>query len=248
MGSDVTQVMEVRRGIPTPYEDGGEAEARGGRYGEQYVLSVVPKMHNLADEGTYYIASSPTPGTGLPTIAALTALVDTSPFIFVRNNFSVTDPLRKRIYLDYLKLICTAAGTAGASIRYAVKIDSSRIGVPTGGTLITPNNVNMDFNQWSQAQIYAGALVAPAANSPRLLGSGLIRPVIPVVGDTYIINFGGMDPSVGSLAPAGTANSDRVFSHAPVSIGAQQIANLHIWLPSQSAASSYECELGYWER
>ena len=141
------------------------------------------------------------------------------------------------------------AGTGGSSIRYNVKTDTVRATAPTGGTTIVPVNANSDAGNLSKAAFYAGALVAAAASSSaRLLGGGLIRPAIPVIGDTYVINFGGHEFGLTSMAPAGVAIAQMQFGHAPIVIGPQQAMYFHLWLPAQSAASSYEIECGYWER
>jgi hypothetical protein len=216
---------------------------RASLYGDQHVLPIFTKQHGLGDEGSSYCLAG-TPGTGIATIAALTSLVDTSPFIIVQN--IATTASKMRAYLDMLKLICTAAGTAGTALRYAVKVGPSRT-APTGADSAfngaTPQNTNADDSRASIVRVYAGALVAPAAQAgTRLLGAGLLKSAIPVANDQYVLNFGANDPS----APA--TQVDRHDAHPPVIIGPGQSAFIHIWLPSQSAASSYEVQLHLHER
>jgi hypothetical protein len=50
------------------------------------------------------------------------------------------------------------------------------------------------------------------------------------------------------MAQAGAAIAQVVAPAPPVIFGPQQWVQLHLWLPSQSAASSWEFELGYWVR
>ena len=88
---------------------------------------------------------------------------------------------------------------------------------------------------------------APAGPLTKIV-PGAPPKVAYLVGDTYVINFGGLGSGVGGLIPSGTAIAQQSFDVAPVIIGPNQWAALHIWLPSQSAASSYEFELGYFER
>ncbi len=211
-------------------------------------LKIWQKSYQFAVEGTYFCATNPTPGTGIATIAAPTTLADTSPFWIVKNNNTQTS--NKYIYLDYLKMIVTAAGTAGTALNFASKVDAAGVSRYTsGGSTITPVNVNIDSGNASAAQVFAGAIVAAAASaSARLLDHILIRPVIPVVNDSYVINFGQVDPSIGALIPSGTANAQQQFSTSPVVIGPQETWLGHLWLPSQSAASSYEFTLCYVER
>lgn len=208
-------------------------------------VKIWQKSYQFIDEGSYYCATNPTPGTGIATTAAVTTLSDTSPFLLVKNNGT------KTIYLDYLKLIVTAAGTNGTNLNFASKTDvpNSSGRYTSGGSTITPVNANINSGNLSSAQVYAGAIVAAAASaSARLLDHIVIRPVIPVLGDTYTITFGQVDPSVGSLQVSGTAIANAVYQTPGVVIGPQQYWLGHLYLASQSAASSYEFTLCYVER
>jgi hypothetical protein len=220
---------------------GDPVEMRGTLYGDQHVWLLHAKNYGLADEGSYFVTRNPTPGTGLATIAALTAIVDTSPFIVIAND--APPESNKRLYIDYIRLICTAPGTAGTSLRYDVKVDKgSRY---TSGSTLTslPQNVNIDSGDGPVAKIFAGPLVAPAASvASRLLYGGLFKAAIPAANDVYQLNFGGSDHNSGALATFVT------YNHGPLIIGPGMCALLHLWLPSQSAASSYEIEIGHAER
>jgi hypothetical protein len=237
--------------ITSPTPDGTETPngVRTGRFNELFSLNLWAKQHGLADEESSFVMSG-TLGTGVATIAALTGLVDTSPFIIAKN---IADPSTGiRSYLDLLKLICTVAGTAGTALRYGVKVGPSRqdptgmdaafnptLAAPTG----VPQNVQASSQRQSILRVYAGALVAPAAQGgTRQLGGGLLKSAIPVANDQYIINFGGIDPA----APA--TQVDRNDAHPSVVIPPGYSAFIHIWLPSQSAASSYEIQLHHHER
>ena len=65
-GIDVNQLWTPARAVPSPQSDqkAPVTNVRGGRYGEQYVLPLIPTKHLLADEGTYFIATNVTPGAG----------------------------------------------------------------------------------------------------------------------------------------------------------------------------------------
>src|SRR5258708_2286029 len=99
----------VSRVLPAAIADSltPDGRRRLGRYGEQYVQGLVQKSHALADEGSFFLAANPTPGTGVATIAAQATLADTAPFLLVKNAGA------KRLYLDALLLIATAPGTNG---------------------------------------------------------------------------------------------------------------------------------------
>src|SRR5579872_531861 len=239
----------VGRTLPVAVGDGTKPQQfkRLGRYGEVYSQALgAGKTHIYADEGSYFLATNPTPGTGLATIAAQASLADTAPFILIRNGNPTGG---KRIYIDQVMLIVTAPGTAGTAIHFAAKIDATPgARYTSGGSTITPVNVNGDDGNQTNATIYAGTIVATAAGNPKLLSHRLVRPVIPVIGDTYVFNFAGAGSGVGGLVPSGTAISQQNFDVSPMVIGPGQWGQIHIWLPSQSAASSYEFELGYIER
>jgi hypothetical protein len=180
--------------------------------------------------------SNPTPGTGLATIAAQASFVSTAPFILVKNN--APKDSAERIRFRYLRLQNTAAGTAGAAVRFAVQTDAEGKRYTSGATGIynpdanstTPLNcvnVNQDDDTMPGILAYAGpVLAALASESARQMDAVLIRPVIPVVGDEYLINFGGPCADVGAMATAGTAILTRPVQYHPVVIGPQQWAGV----------------------
>lgn len=239
--------MAISRERTTPFVDNisGGGPSRAGRYGEAYVLSLgSAKALFLADEGSYFNAHNATAGTGLATAAAPTADSDTAVFMTVYN--SAGDD--RRLYLDYVALQCTAAGTAGASVHFTHQIDSANR-FTSGGTALTARNVNMDSSIASIATINVGAVTAPAASGAvRKLGHYLLRTVIPVVGDVYRINFGGTDSPTSGLAVGGTAVANVTVNVHPVVLGAGDTWVLTLYLPSQTAASSYEVDMGWIER
>ena len=229
---------------------------RAGLYGEMTAEVLSIKQHKLADEGSYYVCRSPTIGTGIATLAAPTAYADGSPYIIVSNNNP--SPSGKTIYLDYIKLICTAAGTNGTNLWFATRIDSimrySSGGAGGNGTGLTailagpyPTNTMAPAN--SSALIYAGALVAIAGSAQaKTLVNGPLRTAIPVVNDQYFFNFGECDMALDGVLVSGTNVAQRTIPHPPVAIAPQHSFPLHLWLASQSVASSYEVEIGYLER
>ena len=160
----------------------------------------------------------------------------------IKDRESASAALPKRIYLDYLKLLCTVVGTAAAGVEFAITIDSIER-YSSAGTLITPVGVNMDDGRASIATMYAGNIVAAAAGSGvrQVTTTRILKRVAPVAKDEYLVNFGNVE----SYRLVGV---DSVATVPPVIIGPQQWALIHLWLPSQTAASSFEVELGWWER
>lgn len=198
-----------------------------------------PSALAIADFGAYWTAKSPTPGTGLATIAALTALVDTSPFI------QVNAPAAKSTYLDYLKLTCRVPGTGSTALEFAVKTDNGKA-APAGGTPITPVNVRSG-GAAAQSSVWAGALVAAAAVAAKLQTSQLLRPVIPVLGDVYLIKFSAPDFAVPGQPASGAVSFDDYVPAPTVIIDPGMTGQIHIWSPGQSVAAQFEVELGLFE-
>lgn len=231
---------------------------RGTQYGDQGVQSLWSKPIGVASEGSYYLTRNPTVETGLATIAALATFADTSPFIIVTNN----NPVGGRdIYLDYIKLINTAAGTGGTNLRYATKVDViqrySSGGAGGFGTNILgataqlqgPLPTNTGAPAGSGALIYAGALVAVAGSlQQRVLESGPIRTTINVVNDQLTWTFGDAEKVNSDLAIATATAIQKTIPHPPVCIAPGHSFLFHIFAASQSAAASWEVIIGHVER
>lgn len=220
---------------------------RMSQYNELFASLLGSGNQALADEGSYFLVANLTPGTGLATIATPTAFVATSPFLIIQNNEPAGG---KSIVLDFIKLVCTAPGTAGTALHATSVIDlvNSRYSSgatlivnatgPTGGQLSNPKS---GVGGSTTVVAVAGPLVATAASlQARLLEPDMIlKAAIPAVNDQYVIKFGGTD-----LPPSAVG----LIGHAPVVIDPGHAFLLHLWLPSQSAASSYELSIGGWQR
>jgi hypothetical protein len=243
----VITAQKLSEGLPSMF--------RMGAYGEQILEPLTTKQHKLADEGSYYITRTPTIGTGIPTIAALASFTDLSPFIIVSNS----NPVGGRvIYLDYIKLLVTAAGASGTNMLYATKLDTiirtSTAGSGGNGTGFTsvlqgPVATGTGVPNNSAALIYAGALAANASSlQARVLANGALRTAICVVNDQYQFNFGGCNGQLDPVLASGAAIAQKAVPHPPVAIGPQHSFSFHVWAASQSAATSFEVEIGHVER
>lgn len=238
---------KVLRAQPTRLVDGTidtESQRRSG-YGEAYVKVVDRAVY--ADEGSYFIATNPTLGTGVVGHAAPTTQDETKPILLFRNGAETGG---KRAYLDFLKLRVTAAGTAG-TLNYATMSLDNINRYTSGGSdcLGTIESVNMDSGVKTVAsQLYLGAITAPAAGPERRrIFHDAVRTVIPVVGDHIVFTFGaGERPPAGVLD--GTTQLERVLHVPPIILGPSDSLLLILWRASQSAAASYELQMGWWER
>lgn len=206
------------------------------------------KMHRYAEAGKYFVAKNATAGTGLVTIAAADALDDLETFILVKNGNDVNSGVN--IYLDFLRLDCTAAG-AGHTVHYfSVLLDAAQNvnRYTSGGAELTKYNVNGGSGNASGAVIRGGPLVTVAAGSRRDIATVLMRSVIDVALDSHTFNFGSTDtPGPTALSVVSTAVTHKVYGLPPVIIAPQQHCALNVWGASMSTGAAYEVQLGYIE-
>ncbi len=206
------------------------------------VFPINTDFHGVVDEGSYFCVQGAQ--TGIATAAAPTAFSDTNPFLSIFNKDTV-----KSIYLDFIALMVTAAGTNGTQLFAAAQIDLNTDRYTSGGTDLTANIANPNGNapNVSSAKFRAGNITAAAKSSVarQLVGNRVLRGSIPVVNDTYIIKFGAVD----SPAALGVSTVGMVLQNVPkIVIPPQGSFLLHLWLPAQSVASSYIPEAGWVER
>jgi hypothetical protein len=243
----MANTSKVNRTKPSQTSANQDAPNRGTAYGEQMVNLYGVDRSNLCDEGSYFVVTNATFGTGIVTPATgPVAYSDTAPF-FLLNNTDTASGTNKNVTLDYLKLICTVSGTAGTSIHYVLRIDNSVARYTSGATTLgTIANCNMNSSVATVCTAYCGAItVAAATANVRTLGNGIFKTGIPIVGDTYVLTFGvgqnGVGSSVATIAAV-------MYGTSPIVIGPGQCFLLHLWLPAQTGASSYEIEVAWWER
>ena len=218
--------------------------ARITGYGEPYTIPFGPRV--AADEGSYFVATNPTPGTGVAGHAAPTTHDTAKPYVLVINGAEVGGA---RVYLDYLKLQVTAIGTGG-TLNYATHtVDKNRT-PGSAGTDLTIVNVNL---QSTRSSVLSNALIGPVVPGEsntadaRVVAHHKARTVIPVVGDVLLFNYGGQPRPSGAVL-AGTTELEKIIHCPPIVIGPGDSYHLVLWRASQSAAASYEVELGFWER
>jgi hypothetical protein len=243
----VTVQGNPQRELPGAQVNSSLQPVRTGRYMEPYVQAVTgAKLWTSADEGSYFTATNATLGTALSGTAAPTAFSATVALLSLYNNNTVASG--KRIYLDWIQLEVRAAGTNGTSFQFAQSIDSGNR-FSSGGTAITPVNVNMDSTASTNAVLNFGALTATAASaSVRRAKHGQIRSVIKVIGDVYLFTFGQSVPALAGMPLEGTLQAMIPIQCPPVVLGPNQTFLLHEIAPSQSVAATYEFSMGWSER
>lgn len=206
------------------------------------------KQYYYADQGKYFVATTPTPGSGIIS-GTVTAFADTTPYLVVKNNNTVQSGIK--LYMDFWRIHATAIGSGGTVRNMTFKVDSSQsvTRYSSGGTTgIVPVNVNADSANASQAQVSIGAITATAAGGGRLIANVMMREVIEVVADTYTFDFGGTSAqSSATLATAAGATTSRVFSLPPVVVGPQEHFLAHFWAGSMGGGATFENVLGWVE-
>ncbi len=237
------------RGVPGITGEGVYGPVHGTKYGEVVNASMHgSKLYPLADEGSYFLATNPTMGTGIAGIAASTSYDATESLLHIRNTSTT-----KRLYLDFIDLVVTAAGTNGTTFGVTMTADRGTSRYTSGATAITPVNVNLASSETADCTVKFGALVTTAASADvRLLGNMQLRTVIKVIGDRYRFQFG--DTGGGGAWQAAGASLDGTTSIAmnipcpPVILGENDQFLLHDWGASQSVGASYEFRIGFWMR
>jgi len=246
----MAETNRVSRSIPQATVDTNDASNRGGRYGEQYSAPLHSPRHYLADEGSYFIATNPTPGTAIAVTTSITTFAETAGAVagamLFKNTESRTAASPKRIYLDYIKLVVLGVPTSATAWQYALVIDDNPVRYTSGGSALTPVNPNGDSSETSIATVYFGALTTAVTNNKRLVARGNLRGVIPTTFDTLVIVSGGVEG--GGSAVSAAASGRFVDNCPPIIVGPQQNLLLSLWGPSCAAAATFELEAGWWER
>lgn len=214
-----------------------------------YVSNIGADFHGIVDEGGYFTTNNAQ--TAVATAAAPTSFSATNPFIaiFNKQTAGATGP---NIYLDFIAIIATAAGTAGTSVQFAVTLDFNGDRYSSGGTDITANIVNpsgaSNALNASNAKVRIGNITAGAATTSvrTVVGNRWLKTAIPAAGDTYMIKFGAVDGTTVSGPTAAVAFT--TVNVPKIIIPPQGSMLVHLWLPSQSAASNYLVEASWYER
>jgi hypothetical protein len=247
---------QASRILPQGVPDTVDEILRVGRYGEAYVEPMIRKQHLLADEGSYFTVNNAQTGIATPAVASFGA---TTPLIVISNTDSVNST-GKRIYLDNITLITTAAGgwaSAGVNEQLMTYLDTGDR-YTSGGTdlssLIVNPNMDAPFRN-SVARVRFGAITAAAAsgsvrciNGLRILRPAVSATVADVVGETKVLNFGGVEAMLNGSITVANANMISI-PLPPVIIGPQQCLLIYFVLNGTTpSAASFAPEISWFER
>lgn len=222
----------------------------------QKVANLWNNDYTLADEGGYFIGTNPAVGTA---IAATTSVVDDAatassthaqfaPTALWQNTEVPTNPNAVSIYLRYLRMFLVQVPTSATSWKFSLRLDSV-LRFSSGGSAITPVNVNYSSSKAPKGQMFFGAIVPlalPSSNA-RLVANGLVNSVIPVTLDQWLFTFGNASPSMDQLN-GGASAKNIVINVPPVIIPPGCSLSLDMWGTANAAAPSWEFECGWVER
>jgi hypothetical protein len=236
----------VNENIPNPTAENQEGPIRINKYRESIVRSAWAGQFGAAMEGRYYTTSNPTPGTGIAHVTS-SAISETAGYCFLMRNGDSVNGSNRRIIMDYIRLICTSVPTTGSRGDFYMKVGPATNRWTSGGTLLVPRNTNSAFANDSVAEPRFGALVTVADPASRFLCKGMLRGVIPVALDEWVLKFGGVEMG-GATTLGGTVPLRMPIPVPPVVIAPGHTLGLQVWYASNNAAAEYEIEAGWWER
>ena len=236
---------KTSKAIPTSVADGTSQQYRSTPYGEIVTTQLMDNHSSLADEGSYFKATNPTPGTAI-THAVTTAFSATAALFTINNTAAANG---KRIYLDYFRFITVGTPTTATSAQMVITMDTTNR-FSSGGSTITPVNANMDNSRATIATLNVGAVVLTAASgSVRQVGRHTFKtqatPCL-AVGDILAADFG--DATAAGAVLNGAAAQMLPYASGPCVIGGGHSLNVHVYYPAVTAAPTFEFEIAWWER
>ena len=207
----------------------------------------------LAAAGKLFVATNPTPGTGIA-YANKTAFSATANGLFSISNGNPSGGAS--LYLDRLKLTQTATAPTGTLVmRAEVYTESGIMVIGTAAAAVTPVNLNSGYPNTTGAVVTffsAGAGTVPASvGSRRLVGIGSIATGVTVIHDSFTFEFGADGPHLGKVgltAARATDPADLSCWMPPVVVAPQSSAYMNLWWVTQAAnAPEFEFDLVYAE-
>jgi len=189
--------------------------------------AIFPHRQELALRDSSYVAAT-TPGSGVVlTSATRTTYSATDPAIILRN---MTLSART-VVPDFLRLVCTAAGTGTTNFHAAATISAndvySEFGVQIG--VVGTKNASARASI-STVYVRDTSLTTNAPTNPRTIARKVLKTSALAVGDEFTLRFGG-------------ESGDGV----PAALHAGGTLLIYVWGSGMTAAPSFEVLLGWYE-
>ena len=249
---NVNSVWQAWRTKPAPSPDGGFACAPVVDLYGNVKPSPLSVDYMSADEGSEFMAYTPTPLTAITSgICATDLAAQVKPFILLQNQSSgAAGSGAVRFYLRYIRIIQGATVPANATNwHFTAWVDSIVNKYTSGGTQYTPVSTNPDSPTQTKAVFYAGNVVSLAAgvNQGRRLFHATAGSVIPVIGQEWVIEFG---QSFAASVVNNSAAPIQVPIRAPaVVVGPGQNFTLNMFgASSLTTGGNFEVECVWMER
>jgi hypothetical protein len=180
---------------------------------ETLVRNLTNDAYGFVDLAQYYTACSVR--TGIANNATVTAFSATNPWITIFNTEAVGG---KSIFLDYVTMSATAAGTAGASLQCAVTLDAGNR-YTSGGTALSRRIRQLRRLEYLDRDHQGAGDLTATRRRPRSATSSAMRYLkgaIPVIGDEYTLKFGGVDaPTFFGISTIIKSHDQRSEAHHP---------------------------------
>lgn len=205
----------------------------------------LPPYHENALQGRSFRALNPTMGSGIA-MGIQTTFSDTANVLA-----SISVPAGTVMILDYLRLICTAAGASTTSSDLAIVTDAIDR-YSSGGTQLTAKGAHQGNARIPSSLFFFGVVTAAAASAKRQLSRLRLKTQAApcwTVGDEVVVKFGAPANSIGLLS--GTVASRFEVETGPIICGHPSAASsvlFHMFNTANAVTPpSWEVEFGYWE-
>jgi hypothetical protein len=238
--------MPIANNLPTRQNDGITVANpnRADAYQGAWVTPLNGGNVGASIEGSYFVAITPTSGTGIIGHAAPTTFDATKPYICLYNS----NTNGKYIYPQFVMFNETVASVGGTVMRFVPVVDAGNR-YSSAGTAMTVANTNGGSTVASGGVAYCGAVLATAATgAARNYGDIVFRgTTIDIIGDNYTIVFGAPNANGGATSKVATlVDSSRVAP--PIAVAPGQSFLLHQWAASQSTGPTFQVVFGWIER
>jgi hypothetical protein len=244
----------------TDPNSGGKPIRLTGRQ-EAYMANLFNGMEGYVNEGSLWIAGTPTPGTGITLSVATGVTFSDTQALVCLNNTDVAAPNAggRTIQPLFVEIICTTAPVATTTHFVAHRVDNqprgsagTQLGANPTGTSPRPTNMNYGGSPAGQAFALGGSAVSVAASANvRNVGRNVLRSAAApawVVGDHVTILFGGREMAAGGVnIGATTASAITIFAPG-CAIGPGHSYVMNEWALLRTGALAGEIFVGWMER
>ena len=214
--------------------------------------TVSPSWQDYAAAGKGFIASNPTPGTGI-VCGTVTAFSATADGLFTLSNGNAAGGASIRMNSVALNMSGTAP-TATTVMKSAFYLEQGIVAPSGGSSAVVPRNALLGGPASSGTlNVFAAAMCTiPAAVGTRQLAGNVSIPTnLGITGDSYIVKLDGTQPDNGAFSVVVRATVPSRFAAgtaAPIIIAPQQTLIADWWWIGQATnGPTFEYEISWIE-